>query len=135
MSQVSASLERVVRERAAGKCEYCLYPERYAIKRHEIDHFIAKKHRGKDVSDNLCLSCIDCNRHKGTDLAAIDPETDEPTLLFNPLRDIWSEHFRLEGATIKGITSKGRATADLLHFNAPERIAERVTLVELGIYP
>jgi 5-methylcytosine-specific restriction endonuclease McrA len=64
MSRVSLVIERAVRERAQGRCEYCLYPEAFAIKRHEIDHIIAKKHRGQDAENNLCLSCIDCNRHR-----------------------------------------------------------------------
>jgi hypothetical protein len=54
---------------------------------------------------------------------------------FDPRRDRWNDHFRLEGATIEPISSVGSATVRLLRLNAPERISERRLLQSLGRYP
>ncbi|WP_437581836.1 HNH endonuclease signature motif containing protein [Sorangium sp. So ce887] len=42
---------------------------------HEVDHLVALKHGGATLPENLALSCVLCNKHKGTDLASIDGET------------------------------------------------------------
>ena len=52
-----------------------------------------KKYGGGESSDNLCLSCVPCNRYKGAEIAAIDPLTDEASRLFNPRQQVWDEHF------------------------------------------
>jgi hypothetical protein len=36
---------------------------------------------------DLSLRVVLCNRHKGTDVAAVDPDAEEAVLLFHPLRD------------------------------------------------
>jgi hypothetical protein len=55
----------------------------------------------------------------------LDPQTGALTALFHPRRDVWSEHFALEGAEIAGLTPTGLATADLLRFNDTYRIELR----------
>ena len=45
-THVSASLRRLVRERAGECCEYCLIPEAMTWALHTIDHIIAEKHGG-----------------------------------------------------------------------------------------
>lgn len=52
---------------------------------------------------------------------SVDPETDETVPLFNPRRDDWSQHFLAEGGEIVGLTPTGRATVQLMNFNAPRR--------------
>src|SRR5271157_5775121 len=54
---MDATLERLVRQRAAGRCEYCRLPQAGTRVPLEIDHVIARKHRGRTVSGNLALSC------------------------------------------------------------------------------
>jgi hypothetical protein len=76
-----------------------------------------------------------CNRHKGTDLASLDPLTGEPVFLYNPRKDEWKDHFRLNDAVIEGITPKGRTTVRLLHFNDEESIDWRRDLIKIGRYP
>ena len=135
MSYVPAPLRRLVRERANDCCEYCLLHERYTIKRHEIDHIEAEKHGGTTVADNLCLSCVECNRHKGSDIASRDLETGEIVAFFHPRHDKWSEHFSLDGSRIVPHTPQGRVTIRLLQLNAPHRMLERERLINLGRYP
>lgn len=136
MSYVSDALRRQVRERAKVHCEYCLLHEQYTLKIHEVDHVPAEKHGGTTTLDNLCLSCFDCNRHKGSDLSSVDPVTDEVVPLFHPRRDLWSEHFCvLDNGVIDGVTAKGRVTVRLLDFNHTERVTVRVALMRLQRYP
>jgi hypothetical protein len=97
---------------------------------HEIDHVIAQKHGGKTELDNLAFACWRCNRHKGTDLGSIDPETNEFSPLFNPRVHAWSEHFRFDGEQLIGLTSEGRTTVRLLQLNNDDRVAERASLQE-----
>ena len=67
-----APVRRNVRECAAGYCEYCLLAEVDAFFRHEADHIIAAKHGGVSTPDTLALTCMDCNRFKGSDIASQD---------------------------------------------------------------
>ena len=46
---ISASLRRLVCNRANHGCEYCLIPEIAVLVSHEIDHVIAEKHGGKTL--------------------------------------------------------------------------------------
>jgi hypothetical protein len=88
------------------------------------------------VSDNLCLSCFECNRQKGSDLSSVDPITDEVVPLFHPRRDVWSDHFQLTAdGKIEGKTAQGRVTVNLLDFNNPERVTIRAALMLLRRYP
>ena len=135
MSYIPEPLRRLVYDRANGHCEYCLLAARYAYFPYEIDHIIAEKHGGQTDADNLCLSCFECNRYKGSDLASYDQETGEIVRLFHPRRDQWAEHFRIEGEYLMPLTPVGRVTVKLLQFNKHERLTERAQLLASGNYP
>ena len=130
---IPSALRRLVYEHAGDCCEYCLTPEAAAFASHEIDHIIAEKHGGLTEADNLALSCVLCNKHKGSDLASIDPETGEIVPLYHPRRDKWHKHFQLNGAEFIPLTPKGRVTVRLLQLNRPDRIEERKLLIEAEI--
>jgi len=129
------SLRRLVIERADGRCEYCLIHQDVSPYTHEVDHLIARKHGGQTVAENLALACLPCNRRKGSDLTAFDPDSGDIVPLFNPRTQLWTAHFALEGARIVGLTPAGRATVALLALNAPVRLTERQALIALGLYP
>jgi 5-methylcytosine-specific restriction endonuclease McrA len=128
-------LRRLVIERARECCEYCLVSQLTDSGAYHIDHLTALKHGGQTVSENLALACVDCNLHKGSDLATIDWASEAVIPLFNPRKHTWREHFRLAGAQIVGITAIGQATIRLLRLNDPERVAYRQVLIEAGLYP
>jgi hypothetical protein len=132
---IPSSLRQLVIERAQGKCEYCLIHQDDSIYSHEVDHVIARKHGGQTVAENLALSCLSCNRHKGSDLTTFDPLSNEIVPLFNPRRQTWSDHFTLDGIHIIGITPTGRATVFLLKLNASTRLAYRQVLIAQERYP
>ena len=135
MTRIAARLRQAVRDRAHGCCEYCKLSEADAFLPHEVDHTIAVKHGGETGLDNLCLSCFDCNRRKGSDLTSIDPEGGAIVPLFNPRQQRWEDHFRLNEALIYPLTAQGRVTIQLLRMNEPEQLEKRTVLIGLGRYP
>ena len=134
-TSIPERLRRQVRERAAGRCEYCLIHEEDMYYPHEPDHITAARHGGATSLENLALACFSCNRFKGSDLASIDPTSRRVVTLFHPRTQHWQRHFRLNGALIEAMTASGRATVALLHFNDEERIAHRLGLIEIGHFP
>lgn len=134
-SSVSTELRKLVVSRASGRCEYCLIHQDFSIYTHEVDHIIALKHGGKTVAENLALSCLSCNRHKGSDFATIDSTTGEIVPLYNPRCQIWDEHFYFGSVRIEGKTQVGQATAKLLQFNLPNRLLQRQVLMSQQKYP
>ena len=93
------------------------------------------KHGGATIAENTALACIDCNRHKGSDLTAIDPISNQIVRVFDPRNQQWHDHFYLDGATILGMSATGRATVIMLRLNDPMRVLERSFLIEVGRYP
>ena len=122
---MDAALERRVRQRAGGRCEHCRLPQAASGVPFEIDHVIARKHRGRTTASNLAVSRIDCNGHKGPNLSGLDPATGELTPLFHPRRHKWGHHFRYEGGTLIGRTAIGRTTVEALRINLPSLVALR----------
>ncbi len=135
MTRVPDRLRRQARDRAQGRCEYCLIHEEDTNFPHEVDHVIAEKHSGPTTLDNLAWACGVCSRNKGADISSIDPHTSKVTPLFNPRQQQWRRHFRLNGGRIEPLTASGRATANLLQFNTSENITDRLRLMSIGHYP
>lgn len=130
---VSALLRRTISEQARGCCEYCLQPEIFSFCPHEIDHVIAEKHGGETTEENLALACKLCNTFKGSDIASVDPLTQEITPLYHPRRDRWQEHFDLNDAELRPLTSRARTTIRLLQLNRSDRIEERRLWLASGL--
>ncbi len=86
MTYIPAEVRRRVVDRADNCCEYCRVSQEDVFFRFEADHIVSEKHGGETTSDNLCLSCPDCNPYKGSDIASADPETGKATFLFHPRR-------------------------------------------------
>ena len=72
-----------------------LYPAGF-----HVDHIIPRQHRGATDLENLAPACMHCNRHKGPNLAGIDLLNGSVTPLFNPRRDLWSDHFEWRDAEL-----------------------------------
>jgi len=104
----------------------------------EIEHILPRAKGGTDAESNLWLSCPLCNRYKADRTVARDPETGEFTALFNPLLQVWSEHFRwsADGLRIIGQTPVGRATVAALHLaDDPDALLVRAFWVLAGWHP
>lgn len=131
---MDAALRRLVVDRAQGRCEYCLTPAALATLPHQIDHIRAQKHRGPTSADNLCYACAECNAPKGPNISGIDPHSGRMVRLFHPRRDVWREHFEWDGPSLRGRTSIGRATIEVLNINLPERVETRRLLIRAGLF-
>jgi len=115
-----------VRNRAAGRCEYCHITERYFTQLFQIEHIIPRCHGGADDEQNLALAYWRCNLCKGPNLTGIDPDTHAITRLFNPRSDVWEEHFALtDTGQMAGLTDVGRTTVRVLCMNEPRRVELR----------
>jgi hypothetical protein len=100
-----------------------------------LDHIVSEKHGGLTEAANLALACVFCNQAKGSDIGS-NLGKDEPFVrFFNPRMDVWAEHFTLDENRIKGISPIGEVTARILRFNAPDRVLERQTLLDLKRFP
>jgi hypothetical protein len=133
---MDAKTRQRIRRRASGRCEYCHLPEAADEWPFHIDHIIARGHGGDDASSNLSWSCTQCNLHKSSNFASIDPATGERVNLFNPRQDVWHDHFALgpDGRMV-GLTSVGRATVRLLDMNGSPQLELRRELIQQGEFP
>lgn len=132
---IDSATRSLVAARADGRCEYCLIPQSARQLAFNIDHVIARQHQRDDRADNLCFCCPKCNRKKGPNLSGIDPATQAVVPLFHPRRQVWSEHFRMNGPLIVGLTPTGRATVTVLDLNHEDRVIFRESLIEEGLWP
>lgn len=133
-TNISSRIRQEVFKRATYKCEYCLYPEEFGLHSFEIDHILSRKHGGETILQNLALACLECNRHKGTDIASYDDLTGNLTAFFNPRTQIWTEHFQMQDAEVVGLTPEARVIVKILQLNSEERIEQRQILIELGVF-
>jgi 5-methylcytosine-specific restriction endonuclease McrA len=119
-------LKRQVRERAGNRCEYCqTHQDDSPLSTLQIEHITPRKHGGSDRLENLALACLECNLHKGSNLAGIDPDSGQVIPLFNPRMDHWDDHFNWSGILIVGKTPTGRATVSVLCMNSDDHLALR----------
>lgn len=133
---ISDAQKQRVRERAENCCEYCWVSQSARVTRFQVDHIIAIKHGGTDDDDNLCLACYECNGYKGSNVAALDPQTGDAAKLFHPRLQTWDDHFVLNAdVTITGLTPEGRTTVAVLRMNDDERVKQRLGERDIGDYP
>ncbi|NUQ77797.1 MAG: HNH endonuclease [Polyangiaceae bacterium] len=128
--------EEVIRE-GRYRCGYCLTSARVTGTPMEIDHIIPESLGGLTVKENLWPTCSMCNDHKGNRFAARDPLTGEVVRLFDPRRQLWSEHFcwSAGGDMIFGKTPTGRATIAAVRLNRVELVEARRGWVSAGWHP
>jgi hypothetical protein len=124
-----------VRQRAGGRCEYCRLADSTDEWPFHVDHILAQVHGGGDNVENLCWSCTQCNLHKGTNIASVDPMSGARVDLFNPREHDWCQHFAVAvDGRIVGQTLAGRATVRLLDMNGSPQIDLRRALIQQGEY-
>ena len=126
------ALTEFVRARAADRCEYCRFPAEFSFHRFQLDHIVARKHKGPTIEQNLAWSCTYCNGHKGSNIAGIDPDSRRMVRLFHPRRDRWADHFEWRGPVLCGRTPIARTTVAVLNINDPAFVDVRQALIENG---
>ena len=129
---ISAALRERVRDRADGRCEYCLTPDAFLIESPECDHVRPLRQGGRTVFGNLAFACRPCNHAKGVSVATFDQADDALVRLFDPRADLWAEHFRFEAGTLFGLSPVGRGTVRFLKMNVLDARLARVQAVAAG---
>ena len=133
---IPASLERLVRRRAGGLCEYCRLPQSSQEATFHVDHIKPRSTGGPTTASNLALACVTCSLRKASRERMRDPGTGTLVPLYHPRRHRWADHFTWTRSwRVKGRTPIGRATAAALAMNRPAIIAIRQQLVALGRFP
>ena len=131
---MAAALREFVRQRAGNRCEYCLLPQEADEWPFHLEHVIATQHGGGNNPENLCWACSRCNLYKGPNVASIDPIDGALVSLFNPRKQLWSDHFAIQDARIIGLTAIGSVTFRLLQMNDAQRIELRFDLIARGVF-
>lgn len=136
-SSVSKSLRQKVSQTARFRCGYCLTSQRIVGPLLEIDHLVPVARGGTSEEANLWLACPLCNGAKSDQTEAIDPVTQQTVPIFNPRRNLWTEHFQwiANGAVVEGLTPIGRATVVALKMNQADVVATRRLWVAVGWHP
>ena len=134
---LSEHLQAQVRQRAKKLCEYCHASEQWQYVQFTIDHIIPLAEGGSNDLSNLALACFHCNRRKGRNQEAIDPESGQVVPLFHPRRDRWRQHFcwSEDYLHLIGITPIGRATIKALVLNRERIVAIRSADYQVGRHP
>lgn len=124
-------------ERARHRCEYCHAPEAVFNFAMEVEHVVPRARGGGDDPSNLALARRACNLFKSDFEAGFDEESQAEAPLFNPRRDVWEQHFRVdaESGSIAGLTPAGRATVVRLRLNRPRHVNARRRWAALEIFP
>jgi hypothetical protein len=136
-ASIPLKVQRLVRARARGYCEYCLIPSNFSPDTFPFDHIVPLALGGSSHPDNLALADGGCNGHKHAKTHHLDPLTNQSARLYHPRLDNWHEHFQWneDETLILGTTPTGRATVDLLQVNRPGNINLRQLLRSAGLHP
>lgn len=136
-SYIPVALERLVKERARGQCEYCRCLASFHSDSFAIEHIVPEARGGLTDAAHLALSCLGCNSFKGVFQTGMDPVTEQEVPLFHPRQQTWTDHFRWSDDTtqIIGITATGRATVARLRLNRPGLVNLRAALHRFGVHP
>lgn len=137
MSRITPQLRQHVLDLDGYFCAYCRLSEVLSGISLSVDHIIPVAKQGKSTLENLCAACRSCNEFKGVQTDAVDNETGHVVPLFNPRRQVWSEHFQWSatGTVIIGLTACGRATIYALKLNNAVIVKARTRWVSAGWHP
>lgn len=134
---IPKELRARVTAQARHRCGYCLTPELIVGMAMEIEHIVPKSLGGETEEDNLWLACSQCNKHKSNRIRAIDPQSKQIVLIFDPRHEDWHKHFAPTENKLKiiGLTGAGRATTAALKLNRPHLVNARHFWIKIGLYP
>jgi HNH endonuclease len=137
MSELSKSLDKILRLESKNRCGYCLSEQRYILSWLEIEHIFPRALGGTSERENLWLACTYCNTFKSTQTHGVDPKTKRRVSIFNPRTQVWKHHFEFSAdqVTIIGKTKCGRATVQALNLNFDLALETRKHWVGVGWYP
>ncbi|MFH1924635.1 MAG: HNH endonuclease signature motif containing protein [Planctomycetota bacterium] len=128
-------IRRQVRQRAAGRCEYCRMHQALQGATFHVEHVVPRSQGGASNLENLAWACPGCNLCKSNRVEVPDPETGQLVPLFNPRRDRWRDHFQWKDYRLVPRSPIGRATTVALDLNHPRRIRIRQAEARFDLFP
>lgn len=134
---ISGTIRQQVSAAANHRCEYCKSSARLTGIPLVMEHVLPRSLGGTDALSNLAASCYRCNEFKGAKTEAVDPQTQQLVLLFNPRSQDWLNHFAWQngGTHIIGSTPAGRATVVALRLNNDDLVMARAIWIEFAWHP
>jgi 5-methylcytosine-specific restriction endonuclease McrA len=135
MSKISKKLKTKICQQAQNRCGYCLLPQSLNPTILEIEHLLPTAKGGTETEENLWLACRLCNGYKGVQTEALDDETDQMVVLFNPRTQDWHAHFEWNQEKMVGKTACGRATVKALKLNNEIILPVRRRWIIAGWFP
>lgn len=137
MAKFSKKQKSEIKQRAAGRCEYCQTPANYSPSPFPSEHIQPSSKGGIDDLTNVAFACNGCNWYKGNKTGATIQKTATFALLFNPRQQIWSNHFKWSDDLLKivGLTPTGTITIEILKLNTEGLVNLRFALLAIGIHP
>jgi HNH endonuclease len=126
---------RFVEARAGQRCEYCRMHQALQGATFHVEHILPTSRGGTSELENLAWCCPSCNLSKSDRTHSTDPNDGSSSVLFNPRRNVWIEHFRWDGYPIVGQSSVGRATVAVLNLNQDRRILIRRAEELFDLFP
>ena len=99
MSDIPAYLQRLVAQRASGRCGYSGVSQEGQEARFHIDHVVPVVRGRANIEENLALASVSCSLHKAArQLPSIRKLASRRRF---PARiDRWQEHFRWDGMQV-----------------------------------
>ena len=87
MPSITPALLERLRQQAGSRCGYCRTSSVITGQPLTVEHILPTARGGSSEESNLWLACRRCNEFKGSQVAALDAETDTVMPLFNPRLD------------------------------------------------
>lgn len=135
MSDIPLDLRLAVTLRARNRCEYCQLSQVSQEAVFHVDHVLPRVAGGLTELSNLALACVSCSLRKGHSQVGTNPETGLTAPLFNPRKQVWSDHFRWADELLLGLTPSGLATLHTLALNRSLILAIRREEIARGRHP
>jgi hypothetical protein len=137
MARLSATIVRLVSERAGDRCEYCRAPQVITAQTYHVDHIIPIARGGTDDPSNLAYTCPRCNLRKSQRMAMLNTQSKQRIHLFNPRTDRRNDHFAWNAMYDRLLprSAIGRVTINALDLNGREQVQARRLWIILGLIP
>lgn len=110
-------IQDALRKSSSNKCAYCETDVSVKAQYMEVEHYYCQHHFSDLVVDwdNLLPSCKRCNNAKSDHNVAVEP-------LINPYFQNPADHIEVQGYSLVGKDSRGKAAVKVIHLNDSDRL-------------
>lgn len=110
-------IKNALRRSSHNKCAYCETDISVKAQYMEVEHYYCQHHFSEMVVDwdNLLPSCKRCNNAKSDHNVVVEP-------LVNPYFQKPADHIEVQGYSLVGKDSRGKAAVKVIHLNDSDRL-------------